>query len=71
MNFTIRAPYLPWLFAVVSIFTGGSVQDNLMGIAAGHVYYFFEDIYPLLPSSKGARVLSTPVALKAWCGQRV
>merc|ERR1712060_713202 len=51
MNFTVRAPYLPWAFTLVSFFLGGEIQDNLMGIAVGHVYYFFEDIYPLLPSS--------------------
>mmetsp|Transcript_3687 Transcript_3687/g.9441 ORF Transcript_3687/g.9441 Transcript_3687/m.9441 type:complete len:213 (-) Transcript_3687:100-738(-) len=70
MSVTIRAPYLPWAFAVVSLFTGGGIQDHLMGIAVGHVYYFFEDIYPLLPSSKGARVLQTPAFFKKCCNQR-
>ncbi|CAK0803494.1 unnamed protein product [Prorocentrum cordatum] len=70
MNVTVRAPYLPWLFATASLFMGGDFQDDLMGIAAGHVYYYFEDIYPLLPSSKGARVFATPRALALWCGQR-
>mmetsp|Transcript_18802 Transcript_18802/g.38776 ORF Transcript_18802/g.38776 Transcript_18802/m.38776 type:complete len:213 (+) Transcript_18802:33-671(+) len=67
--FNFRAPYLPWVLAWISLLMGGSVQDHLMGIAVGHTYYFFEDVYPLLPTSKGFRVFRTPRLLKLVCNQ--
>merc|ERR1719401_465360 len=44
--FTVRAPYLSWVLAWISLLMNGNIQDHLMGIAVGHVYYFFEDVYP-------------------------
>ncbi|CAK9008868.1 unnamed protein product [Durusdinium trenchii] len=44
--------------------SGGMTRDHLLGIAVGHVYYFFEDIYPVLPTSKGFRLFRTPKLLK-------
>eukprot|EP00927_Polykrikos_kofoidii_P051660 TRINITY_DN45449_c0_g1_i1.p1 TRINITY_DN45449_c0_g1~~TRINITY_DN45449_c0_g1_i1.p1 ORF type:complete len:215 (+),score=15.92 TRINITY_DN45449_c0_g1_i1:177-821(+) len=68
--FTIRAPYLPWALAGISLLMGGGIQDHLMGIAVGHIYYFFEDVYPLLPTSQGVRVFKTPKIVKMMCNQR-
>ena len=67
--FTVRAPYLAWVIAGMSVLMGGGVQDHLLGIAVGHVYYFFEDIYPRLPTSKGFRLFRTPELLKWVCSQ--
>jgi len=67
--FTVRAPYLPWVLAVFSLLLGGNIQDHLMGITVGHVYYFFSDVYPVLPTSKGFRLFRTPHVLKLLCGQ--
>lgn len=67
--FTVRAPYLPWVLAIVSLLMGSEVRDHLMGIAVGHIYFFFVDVYPLLPTSKGLRVFKTPAPLKWICGQ--
>lgn len=68
--FTVRATYLPWVLAGISLMMGGNIQDHLMGIAVGHVYYFFEDVYPLLPTAKGLRIFRTPKVLKILCCQR-
>mmetsp|Transcript_6170 Transcript_6170/g.14454 ORF Transcript_6170/g.14454 Transcript_6170/m.14454 type:complete len:213 (-) Transcript_6170:117-755(-) len=64
-----RAPYLTWVFALVSFLMGGSMQDHLIGIAVGHTYYFFEDVYPLMSTSKGFRLFRTPKLLKMVCNQ--
>jgi Derlin-2/3 len=48
---------------------GGSVQDNIMGICVGHIYYFFSDVYPLMPTSGGINVFKTPSLLKRVMGQ--
>ncbi|CAD7943489.1 unnamed protein product [Amoebophrya sp. A25] len=67
---TVRAPYLPWALAFVSLLMGAPVQDHIYGIIVGHMYYFFEDVYPLMPTSKGFRLFATPKPLKWICGQR-
>lgn len=67
---TVRAPYLPWALAFVSLLMGSNLQDHVYGIAAGHIYYFFEDVFPYMPVSKGFRLFRTPRLLKIICGQR-
>ncbi|KAJ3368331.1 hypothetical protein GGF31_006422 [Allomyces arbusculus] len=47
MEFT--APYLPWVLVVFSVVMHGTVPiGDLAGIALGHVYWYFDDIYPRL-----------------------
>eukprot|EP00884_Botryococcus_braunii_P003480 jgi/Botrbrau1/13132/Bobra.0187s0087.1 len=61
--FTFTAPYLPWVLLGFSVILRGSpIMDDLLGICAGHCYYFFEDVYPRLT---GRRVLKTPEFLKS------
>ncbi|KAG1670280.1 hypothetical protein FOA52_003630 [Chlamydomonas sp. UWO 241] len=38
--FTFTAPYLPWVLLALSIVLGNSPYIDLLGIAAGHIYYF-------------------------------
>lgn len=39
---------------------------DLLGIVAGHVYYFLSDVYP---QTSGRRILTTPGVLKALFDQ--
>ena len=55
--FSFTAPYLPWVLLVFSVMLGSSPVIDLLGMAAGHVYYFFEDVYPTMTDR---RVLKTP-----------
>ena len=32
---------------ILSILTGGDLIGDLFGIAAGHIYYYFKDVFPL------------------------
>ncbi|OXB71091.1 UNVERIFIED_CONTAM: hypothetical protein H355_016809 [Colinus virginianus] len=57
---SVQAPYLPFVLLLVSVLVGWNLADHLIGILVGHIYYFFEDIYPLLPTGKGRRVFRTP-----------
>ena len=68
--FPVQAVYLPWTLAVISLLMGGSVRDHLMGIFCGHVYYFFTDVYPLMPTSNGFQLFKTPRPLKVLFRQR-
>jgi hypothetical protein len=43
---TFQAFYLPFAFLFMDIIFGASPIPNLFGIAAGHLWYFFTDLYP-------------------------
>ncbi|KAG2428294.1 hypothetical protein HXX76_010444 [Chlamydomonas incerta] len=59
--FNFTAPYLPWVLLAFSLMLGSSPVVDLMGMAAGHVYYFLEDVYPRI---SGRRPLRTPALLR-------
>ncbi|KAF2474152.1 derlin-1.1 [Lindgomyces ingoldianus] len=44
-----RAPYLPWVLLCFSLIMHGTVpKDEMCGIVVGHIWYFFNDVYPPL-----------------------
>eukprot|EP00892_Ulva_mutabilis_P006896 jgi/Ulvmu1/4579/UM002_0308.1 len=65
--FDFTAPYLPWVLLGFSMVLGASPVKDLLGIAVGHVYYFFEDVYPRM--SHGYRLLATPGILVGLFGE--
>jgi hypothetical protein len=54
-----RAPYLVYFLLFFTIVTGGDVVSEVSGILIGHIYYYFEDVYPLMTPSR-VRILKTP-----------
>eukprot|EP00262_Sarcandra_glabra_P010759 TRINITY_DN26181_c0_g1_i1.p1 TRINITY_DN26181_c0_g1~~TRINITY_DN26181_c0_g1_i1.p1 ORF type:complete len:272 (-),score=17.97 TRINITY_DN26181_c0_g1_i1:214-948(-) len=60
--FTFTADYLPWVLLGFSVLVGASPWVDLLGMIAGHVYYFLEDVYPRMT---GRRLLRTPSFIKA------
>ncbi|PWN19775.1 Der1-like protein [Microstroma glucosiphilum] len=59
----ITAPYLPIALCAFSwILTGSAqaVKGDLLGLAVGHVYYFFADVWPREVRSGGRHFLKTP-----------
>ncbi|KAH9310935.1 hypothetical protein KI387_025970, partial [Taxus chinensis] len=60
--FTFTAPYLPWVLLGFSVLVGSSPWVDLLGMVAGHAYYFFEDVYP---NMTGRRLLKTPAFIKS------
>jgi len=60
--FNFTAPYLPWVLLGFSLMLGSSPVVDLLGMAAGHAYFYLEDVYPRLT---GRRLLKTPGLLKA------
>ncbi|CAO3578878.1 unnamed protein product [Absidia cylindrospora] len=55
------APHLPWVLLCFSLVLGGDIPTgDILGIAVGHIYYFFEDVWPQDPASGGKRLLDTP-----------
>ncbi|KAA8499609.1 Derlin-2 [Porphyridium purpureum] len=55
--FRFRAPYLPWVLLVFSIVLGSSPVIDLLGIFAGHIYFYLVDVYPQI---SGVHLLKTP-----------
>ncbi|GBG88812.1 hypothetical protein CBR_g48427 [Chara braunii] len=60
--FSFTAPYLPWVLLAFSIMLRSRIVVDLLGMAAGHAYYFLEDVYPRMT---GRRVLKSPAFIKA------
>jgi Derlin-2/3 len=60
--FNFSAPYLPWVLLAFSWVLGSSPLVDVLGIAAGHSYYFLADVYPRM---SGRRPLATPALLRA------
>jgi len=58
--FTFTAPYLPWVLLAVSFLLGNSAVVDLLGIAVGHIFYFFDDVFYKM---RGVKVLKTPKLL--------
>lgn len=53
----VQSGNLPWALLVMSVLTGGSPINDLIGIAAGHTYVFLK---MTLPISHGYDLLKTP-----------
>jgi len=60
--FNFTAPFLPWVLLLFSVMLGSSPVVDLLGIGAGHVYFFLTDVYPQI---SGRRLLKTPSILLA------
>ena len=55
LPFSVSAAYIPYIFLAF-----GFSYANIVGICFGHVYYFFEEVYPKLPNSRNRRILACP-----------
>lgn len=55
---TLKAFYLPWAMLAMDVIFGSPLMPDLMGILAGHVYYFLTVLHPL---AGGKNILKTPM----------
>ncbi len=63
-----RAPYLPWVLMGISFVMHGTIpRDEFVGVAIGHVWYFFNDVYP--PLHGGSRPLDPPMWWRRLFGE--
>ncbi|KAK4796730.1 hypothetical protein SAY86_029056 [Trapa natans] len=53
----LKAFYLPWAMLVLDVIFGSPIIPDLLGIIAGHLYYFLTVLHPL---ASGREVLRTP-----------
>ncbi|WRX33318.1 Derlin - like 3, partial [Theobroma cacao] len=52
-----QAFYLPWAMLALDVLFGSPLKPDLMGIIAGHIYYFLTVLQPL---AGGRNILATP-----------
>ncbi|GAB2292422.1 ER-associated protein degradation protein [Dionaea muscipula] len=55
--FTLKGFYLPWAMIGLDVIFGSPLLPNLLGIVAGHLYYFLTVLHPL---AGGKNILKTP-----------
>jgi len=57
MSFAIKGYQFPFVMMMFTLLMGGSIWGDLLGLAAGHVYYFCREI---MPQTYGINIISTP-----------
>lgn len=63
-GFKFAGIYTPWVLVAFHVLVGHSPVPDLIGIAAGHVYYFVQEVLPVADTPlKGRRLLHTPTFL--------
>ncbi|KAI8834752.1 derlin-1-like protein [Chytriomyces cf. hyalinus JEL632] len=64
-----KAMFLPWVYCIFDFLTGAPFPPipKLIGIFAGHLYYFADTIYP--ENNNGARLFTTPNFLYQLVGE--
>lgn len=55
--FSFKGTMFPWAMVLFHLVLGQSIMDDLIGIAAGHVYYFLNDV---VPKTHHRVIISTP-----------
>lgn len=59
--FRVPAAYLPWVMVLFAFVMGDDITKDLMGIAAGHLYFFLQEELPGADTPlKGWRLMRTP-----------
>ena len=70
-GFEVKGYQLPFAMMLLTVLMGGDVWTDLLGLGAGHLYYFLKDVVPL---EYGWRLLGTPrwfMWMYAKCGKSV
>ncbi|GKV06740.1 hypothetical protein SLEP1_g18590 [Rubroshorea leprosula] len=55
---SLKGFYLPWAMLALDVIFGSPLMPNLLGIIAGHLYYFLTVLHPL---ATGKNILKTPM----------
>ncbi|CAA3025807.1 derlin-1 [Olea europaea subsp. europaea] len=58
---SLKAFYLPWAMLCLDVIFGSPIAPDLLGIIAGHLYYFLTVLHPL---AGGKTILKTPVFIQ-------
>jgi Derlin-2/3 len=68
-GFRMEARYLPFAFMALGMLMGNSIVPDVVGLLAGHVYYFIQEVLPETESPmRGWKLLRTPAFLTSLLG---
>ncbi|BAT72888.1 Derlin-1 protein [Vigna angularis] len=62
----LKAFYLPWAMLALDVIFGSPLIPDLLGIVAGHLYYFLTVLHPL---AGGKNILKTPMWVRKLVGR--
>ncbi|XP_068471139.1 derlin-1 isoform X2 [Phaseolus vulgaris] len=62
----LKAFYLPWAMLALDVIFGSPLIPDLLGIIAGHLYYFLTVLHPL---AGGKNILKTPMWVRKLVGR--
>jgi len=65
--FHFRSCFLPYFMFMMILLSGYDVTLDLLGMIAGHVYFFFEEVVPRVPETRSMRILKAPSWLTRLC----
>ena len=65
--FHFRSWFLPYFMLVLIVLSGYPPTMDLIGSAAGHLYFYLEEIVPHIPETQDKRLLKAPDALRQFC----
>lgn len=66
-----NAPFLPWVLLLFSLFLGNAIEADFLGIIVGHIYYFFDQVYPKVAAIRNwsiRKIVVTPTIIHFLCG---
>ncbi|CAA2993325.1 derlin-1-like [Olea europaea subsp. europaea] len=58
---SLKAFYLPWARLCLDVIFGSPIVPDLLGIIAGHLYYFLTVLHPM---AGGKNILKTPILIQ-------
>jgi len=56
-GFAFSAAVFPWVLTGIHMLMGGNLIEDILGVVAGHVYFFLKDV---MPDTHGWRFAETP-----------
>ena len=65
--FHFRSCFLPFFMFMMIFLSGYDITLDVMGMIAGHAYYFLEDVVPRVPETRSHRILKAPRWLDRVC----
>eukprot|EP00354_Favella_ehrenbergii_P004023 CAMPEP_0170462500 /NCGR_PEP_ID=MMETSP0123-20130129/7981_1 /TAXON_ID=182087 /ORGANISM="Favella ehrenbergii, Strain Fehren 1" /LENGTH=254 /DNA_ID=CAMNT_0010727733 /DNA_START=11 /DNA_END=775 /DNA_ORIENTATION=+ len=65
--FHFRSCFLPYFLFLMIMLSGYDTMLDLLGMVAGHTYYFCEEVVPRIPQTRSLRLLKAPAWLTAIC----
>ena len=62
-----RSCFLPLFILTMIVLSGYDPTLDLIGSIAGHIYYYFDEVVPRLPETRGCKFLRAPRMLSKLC----